>query len=122
MNEWQTIKTLKDKIMALPDNAQGPLIAELAVLSDKLYGLGVLLEDLENTVTRIEAQTKQPSMVQCCYCQRVFRPNAEKMRLWAESGRQFDPTDWICSECLNMAVGPNQIIYMEKTTKTAEPL
>jgi rubredoxin len=39
-------------------------------------------------------------MVTCCICGHEFEPNPDEVKAWAESGRQFDPTDWTCPECL----------------------
>ena len=37
--------------------------------------------------------------VPCYKCGIEYQPTAEAMRVWAESGRQFEPTDWECPEC-----------------------
>lgn len=33
-------------------------------------------------------------------CGAPFEPNPEKVRLWAESGDNFDGTDWTCPACV----------------------
>jgi len=38
-------------------------------------------------------------MIPCWMCGKEFEPDSEKLREWAESGRNFDPTDWECSSC-----------------------
>ncbi len=35
----------------------------------------------------------------CWICGKEFEPDPERLREWAESGVQFDPTDWECPEC-----------------------
>lgn len=38
-------------------------------------------------------------MVECYLCGETFEPSPERVKAWAESGRDFDPTDWECKRC-----------------------
>lgn len=38
-------------------------------------------------------------MIECYLCGEMFEPSPEKIKAWAESGRDFDPTDWECGQC-----------------------
>lgn len=49
-------------------------------------------------------------MVTCYVCGCEFEPTAEEMRAWAESGRNFDPTDWECPHCFEHSTN---IIFAE---------
>jgi len=35
----------------------------------------------------------------CYKCNRNYTPPPAQMKAWAESGRDFDPTDWECGTC-----------------------
>lgn len=35
--------------------------------------------------------------ISCWICGEIFQPDPEQLRVWAESGKPFDPTDWECS-------------------------
>ena len=37
--------------------------------------------------------------ISCYQCGIDFQPNPEEIKQWAESGRQFEPTDWLCPDC-----------------------
>ena len=39
------------------------------------------------------------SQVDCCVCGITFSVSPARLQVWAESGRDFDPTDWECPEC-----------------------
>ena len=41
-------------------------------------------------------------MVICFMCGAKFEPRPEKLKEWAESGRDFDPTDWGCKSCYSL--------------------
>ncbi len=41
-------------------------------------------------------------MVTCFMCGAKFEPRPEKLKEWAESGRDFDPTDWECKTCYSL--------------------
>ena len=41
-------------------------------------------------------------MVECFMCGAKFEPRPEKLKEWAESGRDFDPTDWECKTCYSL--------------------
>ena len=41
-------------------------------------------------------------MVECFMCGAKFEPRPEKLKEWAESGRDFDPTDWECKSCYSL--------------------
>lgn len=38
-------------------------------------------------------------MVKCVMCGKEFEPKPEELKAWAESGADFDPTDWECPAC-----------------------
>jgi len=38
-------------------------------------------------------------MLNCYKCNKEFEPDPGKVRRWAESDEDFDPTDWECPEC-----------------------
>jgi len=110
MNEWTQIEKLKKRITALPRQEQGRYMEELFVITDKLYGLGVRLDDLDNSVKAAESQKESEVGVNCCLCGRQFQPDEAKIRAWAESGRKFEPTDWACGRCMNL---PDELYLME---------
>jgi len=35
----------------------------------------------------------------CYVCEKSFEPAAEKLKEWADSEREYEPTDWTCPEC-----------------------
>ncbi|MEE8390499.1 MAG: hypothetical protein V3S14_06840 [Anaerolineae bacterium] len=35
----------------------------------------------------------------CCSCGETYGEDKAKVKVWAESGRDFDPTDWECECC-----------------------
>lgn len=37
--------------------------------------------------------------VTCYACSQPFTPDPIKVKVWADSGRPFDPTDWLCPTC-----------------------
>lgn len=41
-------------------------------------------------------------MVTCFVCGAKFEPRPEKLKEWAESGRDFCPTDWECQACYSL--------------------
>ena len=38
-------------------------------------------------------------MVKCVMCGNEFEPKPEELKAFAESGADFDPTDWECPTC-----------------------
>lgn len=38
-------------------------------------------------------------MIECYICGQEFEPDPEKLKAWAESGENFEPTDWECPDC-----------------------
>ena len=110
---WFRIKDVKDRIMALPRDEQGPLIEELSLISDRLFGLDISLDDLESTLIGVEAQ--KLTMVQCSRCRRVFQTNEVKVQALVNGGRAIDQKNLICSSCTNIPSPKTQIYYMEAT-------
>jgi hypothetical protein len=50
-------------------------------------------------------------MVTCWMCGKEFEPDRERLREWAESGRNFDPTDWECSACSNLTLSNELVLF-----------
>lgn len=50
-------------------------------------------------------------MVTCWMCGKEFEPDRERLRLWAESGRNFDPTDWECSTCSSLTLSDEPALF-----------
>lgn len=38
-------------------------------------------------------------MVKCYQCGIEFEPEPQRLKEWAESGKNFEPTDWECPNC-----------------------
>lgn len=43
--------------------------------------------------------TDNPGQVECWLCGKLYTPDPDKVKAWAESGRPFDGTDWECGLC-----------------------
>mgnify|MGYP001438162848 CR=1 FL=1 len=39
------------------------------------------------------------SKLPCWCCGKMYEPSSESIKAWAESGHDYDPTDWQCPEC-----------------------
>ena len=50
-------------------------------------------------------------MIPCWMCGKEFEPDREKLREWAESGRNFDPTDWECSFCSSLTLTDEPVLF-----------
>jgi hypothetical protein len=37
--------------------------------------------------------------VPCCCCEELFEPDPQQVDAWGQSGRRFEPTDWVCQAC-----------------------
>jgi hypothetical protein len=48
-----------------------------------------------HTAERVPAQFVVP----CCYCEQLFEPDPQQVEDWGQSGRRFEPTDWVCQAC-----------------------
>jgi hypothetical protein len=46
------------------------------------------------------------SKVECYQCGQMFEPDPAKVNAWAESGADFEPTDWECPDCYNYEPEP----------------
>jgi len=49
-------------------------------------------------------------------CEVEFLPNINNVRAWGNSGRSFDPTDWVCPDCedaMNAAADDVQDAYLD---------
>lgn len=44
----------------------------------------------------------------CYMCETEFQADPKVVKLWADSGRSFDPTDWECPECSDIEWGSQE--------------
>lgn len=45
--------------------------------------------------------SEQPGQVECYRCGELFTPDPATVQAWAESDRDWEPTDWECPACLD---------------------
>lgn len=38
--------------------------------------------------------------MECYVCHREYQADPVAAKAWAESGRAFEPTDWVCPRCI----------------------
>lgn len=50
-------------------------------------------------------------MIECWICGKLFEPDPEKVKAWAESDRGFDGTDWECRECIQLEYQDDDSYY-----------
>jgi hypothetical protein len=48
-----------------------------------------------HTAERVPVQFAVP----CCCCEQIFEPDPQQVEDWGQSGRRFEPTDWVCQAC-----------------------
>ena len=66
----------------------------------------------------------RPQIMRCHMCGEQYLETAQRVRLWAESGEPYEPTDWTCRDCrdthlTNLYVDreetpPNDVAYHDK--------
>jgi len=54
-----------------------------------------------------QAQNKkknEKTHMTCCACGCVYLETRKKVSRWAESGKPYDPTDWVCPRCKSLGL------------------
>jgi hypothetical protein len=59
-------------------------------------------------------------LVQCCMCGETYHAEPRQILEWGNSGRDWDPTDWVCPDCIAGEQAADETAYLDAQRELEE--